>query len=145
MESIEMWNPLQHTGGIKSVVFGLFDFAELMRMCSAARILAVVFVFCVTRIAFSQAALKPLPEFPLRSPQDSLSIRRDAVPSRPFSVVGPRGAVLGQQDGSCELWVFPWKILSNLVISAQMDNYPVPIEVNRLAARIEVRPHSTII
>ncbi|MGB6727095.1 MAG: hypothetical protein WBE74_14415, partial [Terracidiphilus sp.] len=63
----------------------------------------------------------------------------------PFSVVGPRGAILGQQDGTCEIWLFPWKVLSDLRISARMDNYPVPIDVNQHAAQIEVRPDSTVI
>jgi hypothetical protein len=96
----------------------------------------------------SQVPLKSIPAqpaFPLSPLQDALSIRRETAPSRPFSVVGPRGAILGQQDGSFELWLVPWKILSNLRISAQMDNYPVPIDVNQHAAFIEVRPDSTII
>ena len=36
-----------------------------------------------------------------------LKIVREAVPSKPFTVVGPRGAILGQQDGSFEAWIFP--------------------------------------
>jgi hypothetical protein len=59
--------------------------------------------------------------------------------------VGPRGAILGQQDGSFELWLFPWKVLSHLRISAQMENYAVPIDVNQHASEIEVRPDSTTI
>ncbi len=31
-----------------------------------------------------------------------LKIVREVVPSKPFSVIGPRGAILGQQDGSFE-------------------------------------------
>jgi glycogen debranching enzyme len=74
-----------------------------------------------------------------------LKIVREAVPAKPFSVVGPRGAILGRQDGSFEAWIFPWKILSNLRISAEIRDYPVPIDVNEQAAVIEVRPdHTTI-
>ena len=29
-----------------------------------------------------------------------LKIIRETVPSKPFTVIGPRGAILGQQDGS---------------------------------------------
>jgi glycogen debranching enzyme len=70
---------------------------------------------------------------------------RDAIPSHPFTVAGPRGAILGTQDGSFEAWVFPWKIFSNLRIIAEMQNYPVPIDVNEQAAVIEVRPDHTMI
>jgi glycogen debranching enzyme len=74
-----------------------------------------------------------------------LKIVREAVPARPFSVVGPRGAFLGRQDGSFEAWIFPWKIFSNLRVTAEIKDYPVPIDVNEQAAAIEVRPdHTTI-
>ena len=74
-----------------------------------------------------------------------LKIVRDAVPSKPLAVVGPRGALLGHQDGSFEAWVFPWKVFSSLRISAQMENYPVPIDVNEQASVVEVRPdHTTV-
>jgi glycogen debranching enzyme len=74
-----------------------------------------------------------------------LVIRSDAMAEKPFTVTGPRGALLGQQDGSFEAWIFPWKILSNLRISAEMKDYAAPIDVNQQAATIEVRPgHTTI-
>lgn len=63
----------------------------------------------------------------------------------PFSVVGPRGAILGRQDGSYEVWLFPWKILSNLRMTVNMQDYPVPIEVNPQAADIDVEPSQTTI
>jgi glycogen debranching enzyme len=112
------------------------------------RVLALLGILCAAGPAYPQIALQPLPPlpaFPLNAAPEQPLIQREAVPSRPFSVVGPRGAVLGQQDGSCEIWLFPWKILSNLRISAQMDNYSVPIEVNQHAAWVEVRPDSTVI
>ncbi len=74
-----------------------------------------------------------------------LKIVRDAIPSHPFTVDGPRGAILGHQDGTFEAWIFPWKVLSNFRITADMQDYPVPIDVNDHAAVIEVRPdHTTI-
>ena len=90
------------------------------------------------------AALSPVPAFPM-PPGETLSIVRDTNPTKPFSVIGPRGALLGQQDGSFEGWIFPWKIFSNMRISARMQNYPVPIDVNDYAASIDVQPdHTTI-
>jgi glycogen debranching enzyme len=74
-----------------------------------------------------------------------LAIRSDITAQKPFTVTGPRGALLGQQDGSFEAWIFPWKILSDLRIAAEIKDYPVPIDVNQQAATIEVRPsHTTI-
>ena len=88
--------------------------------------------------------LSTLPAFPIAQP-GQLSIHNDIMAVKPFSVVGPRGALLGEQDGSFEAWIFPWKILSHLRITAEMKDYDVPIDVNEQAATIDVQPgHTTI-
>jgi glycogen debranching enzyme len=101
-------------------------------------------LFAAAAPARSQVSLSPVSAFPVTAP-DLPAIRRDAIPQLPFSVVGPRGAVLGQQDGSCEVWLFPWKIFSNLRLSVSMQNYAVPIDVNPHAASIDVQPDETTI
>ncbi len=88
--------------------------------------------------------LSSLPAFAVHA-RDLPSITREPVFTKPFSVVGPRGALLGQQDGTYEAWVFPWKIFSGMQITAEMQNYPVPINVNEHAAEIQVQPHVTTI
>jgi glycogen debranching enzyme len=85
-----------------------------------------------------------VPAFPVRTP-DLPAIHREAEPQLPFSVVGPSGAVLGQQDGTSEVWLFPWKIFSNLRLCVSMQDYAVPIEVNPHAAAIDVQPDETTI
>ena len=88
--------------------------------------------------------LQALPPFPAE-PVRELSIFRETQPGKPFTVTGPRGAVLGQQDGTFEAWIFPWKVLSDMRITAEMQDYAVPIDVNEHAATIDVRPgHTTI-
>src|SRR5580692_4453009 len=117
-------------------------------MNSASLAAALLSLFSLTAIPQTngQANDRPLvlAKFPFEN-SVPLKIVREAVPSKPFTVAGPRGAILGQQDGSFEAWIFPWKIFSNLRISAEMQDYPVPIDVNEQAAVIEVRPdHTTI-
>jgi glycogen debranching enzyme len=74
-----------------------------------------------------------------------LAIRSNIMAVKPFSVVGPRGVLLGQQDGTFEAWIFPWKLLSHMRITAEMKDYAVPIDVNEQAASIDVQPgHTTI-
>jgi len=92
----------------------------------------------------SPTMLRVLPAFPTEQP-DQLRIRRDIMPLKPFTVTGPRGALLGQQDGSFEAWIFPWKILSHMRITAEMKDYSVPIDVNDQAATIDVQPGYTTI
>jgi hypothetical protein len=63
----------------------------------------------------------------------------------PWTVAGERGAVLGRQDGVFEVWIWPIKILSQFRIAAELADYPVPIDVNALSARISVTPAETAV
>ncbi|HEY1648423.1 MAG TPA: hypothetical protein VGF96_10595 [Terracidiphilus sp.] len=98
-------------------------------------------------LSFAQTAPPALPaiaELP-KEAAPALRIAREVNGSRPFSVIGPHGALLGQQDGSYEGWIFPWKIFGDMRVVANMQNYPVPIDVNQHAASIEVTPGATTI
>ncbi|MEG9435420.1 glycogen debranching protein [Edaphobacter sp. HDX4] len=88
-------------------------------------------------------SFKPISSFSLSS--NPLVIRQPAQPNRPFSVTGQRGAILGQQDGSFELWLLPVKILHNARLTATLEGYETTIDLNEHASEIEVRPdHTTI-
>ena len=87
--------------------------------------------------------LKPAPQFPLAASE--LTLRQHAEAGKPFTVAGQCGAFMGEQNGSFEAWVFPVKLLSHFTISAAVEGYPVPIDLNADAAEIEVAPdHTTI-
>jgi hypothetical protein len=104
----------------------------------------IVLLFASAMSAEIPGDLPALPYFVAEQPGQPL-ISRDVMTEKPFSVVGPRGALLGQQDGSLETWIFPWKILSHMRITAEMKDYDVPIDVNQQAASIGVQPgHTTI-
>ena len=95
-------------------------------------------------IAQTPATLQPTPRFPLL--QGPLTIRQPALPSHPFTVTGRSGAILGMQDGTVELWQLPVKLFSGLKLRAEVEGYTVPIELNPLAAELEVSPdHTTLI
>lgn len=107
-------------------------------------------LLCCSLVASSSSQSQGMEEAPIPAafPFEntvSLKIVREAVPARPFSVVCQRGAFLGRQDGSFEAWIFPWKIFSDLRMTVEMKDYPIPIDVNEHAAIIDVRPdHTTI-
>ncbi|HEY4354578.1 MAG TPA: glycogen debranching protein [Acidobacteriaceae bacterium] len=68
------------------------------------------------------------------------------MPNHPFTVTGRRGAILGMQDGSIELWQLPVKFFSALHLTAEVSGYPVPIDLNSAAESIVVSPdHTTIL
>lgn len=97
-----------------------------------------------TSLAQTIPPLAALPSFSTAEPELP-TISRASVPIKPLSVLGPRGALLGQQDGTYEAWIFPWKIFSGMQITANMQDYPVPINVNEHAAWIDVQPDATTV
>ncbi len=78
-------------------------------------------------------------------PHSPWAITRAAHFGTPFSVEGEHGAILGEEDGHFEAWQWPVKVLSGFRISAELADYPVPIDVNALAAAVEVNPGWTTI
>lgn len=107
------------------------------------RNLLCVFLFSPLLMAEAQTPFAPVASFPLDG--NPLVIRQPAQANRPFSVTGQRGAILGQQDGSFELWLLPVKILHNARLTARLENYEAVIDLNAHASEIEVRPdHTTI-
>lgn len=105
-------------------------------MCTRS---AALLLGCAT-LAF---ALDPVKRFSF--PSSPIAIARAAEVSKPYTVAGERGLIVGHQNGSAETWIFPVKILDGLQISAELADYPVPIDVNAHAAWVEVNPdHTTI-
>lgn len=112
------------------------------RVLRPLRILAATALFA--GITASAQSLSPVPRFPLS--QGALHIERPVQPRFPFSVTGETGAILGEQDGSFELWSLPTKVLHGFHITAELKGYGIPIDMNRNAAEIDVHPdHSTIV
>ncbi|WP_213806042.1 glycogen debranching protein [Granulicella sp. dw_53] len=98
---------------------------------------------CLPSTGLAQTTLATVPAFRLDS--NPLVIQRAARPNQPFSVTGERGAILGQQDGTFEVWLLPVKVLHNARLTARLKGYDAPIDLNEQASSIEVRPdHTTI-
>lgn len=87
--------------------------------------------------------LRPVAAFPMR--EDGLVLRRHVSAGQPFTVAGPEGVIVGEQQGSFEAWVLPVKLLSHFTIEAQVEGYAVPIDLNQAAREIDVRPDRTTI
>jgi glycogen debranching enzyme len=88
-------------------------------------------------------ALHPISKFAIGANQ--LAITRHVAPNMPFTVAGARGAIFGEQAGKFEAWLYPVKILSGFSMSAELADYPVPIDVSAQAATIVVTPAMTTI
>jgi glycogen debranching enzyme len=101
-------------------------------------------VLLVGSWAFAQQVrLAPLSSF--RLSDEAPVLRQAPQTGEPFTVAGPRGVLVGQQQGVFEAWVLPVKLLSHFTVEAEVEGYPVPIDLNTMAREIEVRPdHTTI-
>ncbi len=110
------------------------------------RATAVVWTLCGAMAAQStpqQGQLGLVRFFPLK--ESGPVIRRNVGVGKPFTVAGIQGVIVGQQDGGFEAWVLPVKLLSNFSIHAEVDGYPVPIDLKAQSAEIEVfADHTTI-
>ncbi len=123
-------------------------FTEYLKSLRGLSLISAIF-FLACSAASAQTAspgenwLKPIPAFPIA--ESPITLRQHVESEKPFTVAGACGAIMGQQDGSFESWIFPVKLFSHLTIEAHVDGYDVPIDVNRDAAEIEVSPdHTTI-
>lgn len=102
---------------------------------------------CIIVLAFAAAAasaqIQPMQS--LKAEPSLMHIEAPAVPRLPWAVAGEHGAIFGSEDGEFEGWLWPVKILSHFRISAELADYPVPIDVNALASSIRVTPAETTI
>ncbi|HEX6895237.1 MAG TPA: glycogen debranching protein [Bryobacteraceae bacterium] len=110
-------------------------------MISRTLALALWAAFHLT--AQPQEIFRPLQAIPARS--GSLKITQPAELHKPFSVAGPGGAVLGEQDGRFEAWLWPVKVLSHFTITAELADYSVPIDLSQQSAVVDVEPGLTTI
>ena len=119
-------------------------FRQLGRLMFAPVTAVVVCSMAVAQTGSAgQNWLQTIPAFPVA--ESPITLRQHVEAQKPFTVAGECGALLGQQDGSFESWIFPVKLFSHLTIEAHVDGYDVPIDVNGNAAEIEVSPdHTTI-
>ncbi|HEX6880536.1 MAG TPA: glycogen debranching protein [Terriglobales bacterium] len=105
--------------------------------------LSLFAITCVSVLAAAQESFSPIEKFPLAD--SAIKISQRATPNRPFTVAGERGAIFGQQDGTFELWIFPYKILQHSHLTAELEGYGVPIDLTSEAATIDVSPERTTI
>lgn len=88
-------------------------------------------------------SLAPVARF--ATTQSGLRITQAVRTGEPFTVAGPHGVLVGQQQGEFEAWLLPVKLLSHWSIEANVQGYPVPLDLNSMARVLDVRPDRTTI
>ncbi|TKJ34740.1 hypothetical protein CEE39_02125 [bacterium (candidate division B38) B3_B38] len=85
----------------------------------------------------------PLIKFPI--PPSEIELQRGVQPNRFFDCAGRRAAVLGNENGVMEVWVYPFKIVHDLHLSFKLGAEVFPEGMSGFAERIIVRPESITI
>ena len=119
----------------------------LVRRAALLRLFVSALALVLALPAARAQQFHSLSAFPLNAPtkDDALMIRRSVRAREPFTVAGERGMLVGREAGSFEAWILPIKLISHMAITAQIEGYPVPIDVNEQAASIQVHPDHTVL
>ena len=76
---------------------------------------------------------------------EDISLSSVVNPSTFFDATGKKASILGYQDGRCEMWIYPFKILHDFTISFDMPQYGYEIPGLKLAREITCSPEATTI
>ncbi len=108
-------------------------------MKSSAILLSVIFLFIINLSA--QTGL--IPQFELK--ENAFEITRLAQPNQYFDKIGRKAALMGYENGSFEMWVWPWKVLRNFDLQFFLGSSTSPILSKDILRTISVTPEVTTI
>ena len=75
--------------------------------------------------------------------KSSILLSRIAQPTQYFDKIGRKAALMGFEDGSFEMWVWPWKPLRNFEILFFLGSSTTPIKAKDIVRTIDVTPEAT--
>ncbi|MEW6196367.1 MAG: GH116 family glycosyl hydrolase [Bacteroidota bacterium] len=83
------------------------------------------------------------PKFELR--QNDLILTRTAQPHQYMDKIGTKAALMGFENGSFEMWIWPWKVLRNFDLQFFIGTTTQPILSKDIVREISVTPEATTI
>src|SRR3989339_921919 len=75
--------------------------------------------------------------------QNDIAITRPAQPNQYMDKIGQKAALLGYENGSFEMWIWPWKVLRNFEIQFFVGTTTQPILAKDILRDISVTPEAT--
>ncbi|OGU71293.1 MAG: hypothetical protein A2V93_07165 [Ignavibacteria bacterium RBG_16_34_14] len=75
--------------------------------------------------------------------KSNILLSRVAQPTQYFDKIGRKAALMGFEDGSFEMWVWPWKPLRNFEILFFLGSSTTPIKAKDIVRTIDVTPEAT--
>lgn len=83
------------------------------------------------------------PKFPLH--KNDIELTRTAQPNQYFDKIGRKAALMGFENGSFEMWIWPWKVLRNFELQFFLGSSTIPIVTKDIVRTISVTPEATIL
>lgn len=102
----------------------------LFSRCSLVSALLVTFAFSFAQNSAAQS-------------DENLELKRPVRSWEFVDVTGPKAALLGNETGNLEAWVYPLKLFRNLTLRFHLDDQVLPAE--EMAREVIVRPEGTTI
>lgn len=98
----------------------------------------IIVVFFASNIKSNDGFVKKFELF-----DNPLKLCRLAQPTQYFDKIGQKAALMGFEDGTFEMWIWPWKVLRNFNISFYLNNSTQPILSKDIVKSILVTPETT--
>src|SRR3990172_6234895 len=100
--------------------------------------------FCLVLILFTNIYPQSngyIKKFELK--ENSIRLSRVAHSTQYFDKIGRKAALLGYEDGTFEMWVWPWKPLRNFELLFFLGSSTTPIKAKDIVRTIDVTPEAT--
>lgn len=78
-------------------------------------------------------------------PENDLTLTRAAQPHQYFDKIGTKSALMGFENGTFELWIWPWKVMRGFDLQFFVNTSTQPILSKDIVREISVTPEATTI
>lgn len=78
-------------------------------------------------------------------PSNDLTLTRSAQPHQYFDKIGTKSALFGFENGTFELWIWPWKVMRGFDLQFFVNTSTQPILSKDIVREISVTPEATTI
>lgn len=77
--------------------------------------------------------------------KNDIALERNALPYQYFDKIGQKAALMGFENGTFEMWIWPWKVLRDFDLEFFLGTSTKPILTKDIVRTINVTPEATTI
>lgn len=106
--------------------------------------LAIILVLIIAvNLTAQDKQSRLIPKFELK--KNNIELVMPAQPSQYFDRIGRKAAIMGFQDGTFEMWGWPWKPFRNFQMSFFLGSSTAPIQPKDIVKTISVTPEAVVL